>query len=127
MRDGTVLRADVYRPLAAGRFPALLQRTPYSKNRPRASQTFSQLAGRGFVVVVQDTRGRYMSDGVAKPHDEAQDGFDTIAWVAQLPYVNGKVGMFGGSYLATTQLLAATLQATCAGGAVSCLFLCQPL
>jgi uncharacterized protein len=110
MRDGTVLRADVYRPLAPGRFPALLQRTPYSKNTPRASQTFSRLAGRGFVVVIQDTRGRYMSDGVAKPHDEAEDGFDTIAWVAQLPYVNGKVGMFGGSYLATTQLLAATLR-----------------
>jgi hypothetical protein len=110
MRDGAVLRADVYRPLAPGRFPALLQRTPYSKYTPRASQTFSQLAGHGFVVVIQDTRGRYMSDGVAKPHDEAKDGFDTIAWVAQLPYVNGKVGMFGGSYLATTQLLAATLK-----------------
>lgn len=110
MRDGTVLRADVYRPQAPGRFPALLQRTPYSKNPPRAAQTFSALASRGFVVVIQDTRGRYMSQGVASPHDEAQDGFDTIAWVAGLPYVNGKVGMFGGSYLATTQLLAATLK-----------------
>jgi uncharacterized protein len=110
MRDGTVLRADVYHPQAPGRFPALLQRTPYSKNSPRASQTFSDLASRGFVVVIQDTRGRYMSDGVASPHDEARDGFDTIAWVAGLPYVDGKVGMFGGSYLATTQLLAATLK-----------------
>jgi uncharacterized protein len=110
MRDGTVLRSDIYRPRAPGRFSALLQRTPYSKNPARASQEFSELAGRGFVVVIQDTRGRYMSDGVAQPHDEAQDGFDTIAWVAQLPYVNGKVGMFGGSYLATTQLLAATLK-----------------
>lgn len=110
MRDGTVLRADVYHPRASGRFPALLQRTPYSKNPARAAQEFSDLASRGFVVVIQDTRGRYMSDGVARPHDEAQDGFDTIAWVAQLPYVNGKVGMFGGSYLASTQLLAATLR-----------------
>src|SRR5579862_4865203 len=110
MRDGTVLRADVYRPQAPGRFPALLQRTPYSKNPPRAAQTFSALASHGFVVVIQDTRGRYMSDGVASPHDEAEDGFDTVAWVAGLPYVNGKVGMFGGSYLATTQLLAATLK-----------------
>jgi len=110
MRDGTILRADIYRPLAPGRFPALLQRTPYSKNGARASQEFSQLAGRGFVVVIQDTRGRYMSDGIARPHDEAEDGFDTVAWVARLPYVNGKVGMFGGSYLATTQLLAATLK-----------------
>ena len=110
MRDGTVLRADVYRPQAPGRFPALLQRTPYSKNPQRAPREFSALASRGFVVVIQDTRGRYTSDGVARPHDEAQDGFDTIAWVAGLPYVNGKVGMFGGSYLATTQLLAATLK-----------------
>jgi len=110
MRDGTVLRADVYHPRAPGRFPALLQRTPYSKNPARAVGEFSALAGRGFVVVIQDTRGRYMSDGVARPHDEAQDGFDTIAWVAQLPYVNGKVGMYGGSYLASTQLLAATLK-----------------
>ncbi len=110
MRDRTVLRADVYHPRAPGRFPALLQRTPYSKNPARAAKEFSELAGHGFVVVVQDTRGRYMSDGVARPHDEAEDGFDTIAWVAQLPYVNGKVGMFGGSYLATTQLLAATLK-----------------
>jgi putative CocE/NonD family hydrolase len=110
MRDGTLLRADVYRPQAPGRFPALLQRTPYSKNEKGSSQEFSELASHGFVVVIQDTRGRYMSDGMAKPHDEAEDGFDTIAWVAQLPYVNGKVGMFGGSYLATTQLLAATLK-----------------
>jgi putative CocE/NonD family hydrolase len=110
MRDGTILRADVYRPQDAGRFPALLQRTPYSKNGSRAAQEFSALASRGFVVVVQDTRGRYMSDGEARPHDEAEDGFDTIAAVAKLPYVNGKVGMFGGSYLATTQLLAATLK-----------------
>jgi len=110
MRDGTVLRADVYHPRSPGRFPALLQRTPYSKNPARASREFSELARRGYAVVIQDTRGRYTSDGVAKPHDEAEDGFDTIAWVAQLPYVNGKVGMFGGSYLASTQLLAATLK-----------------
>ena len=110
MRDGTILRADVYRPRAPGRFPAILQRTPYSKNGPQAAKDFSALAGRGFVVVIQDTRGRYMSDGVASPHDEAEDGFDTIAAVAQMPYVNGKVGMYGGSYLATTQLLAASLR-----------------
>jgi uncharacterized protein len=110
MRDGTILRADVYHPMAPGRFPAILQRTPYSKNGAHASEEFSDLAKHGVVVVIQDTRGRYTSDGVAKPHDEAQDGFDSVAWVAQLPYVNGKVGMFGGSYLATTQLLAATLK-----------------
>ena len=110
MRDGVMLRADIYRPAVPGRYPALLQRTPYSKNDRGYIEGFRALAARGFAVVVQDTRGRYMSDGVARPHDEAQDGFDTIAWVRSLPYVNGKVGTWGGSYLATTQLLAATLQ-----------------
>ncbi|MBL8137591.1 MAG: CocE/NonD family hydrolase [Acidobacteria bacterium] len=110
MRDGAVLRADVYRPAAPGRRPALLQRTPYSKNPGTADSQFHRLARAGFVVVVQDTRGRYMSDGVAVPHDEGEDGYDTVEWVAQLPYVDGRVGMFGGSYSATVQLLAAPLQ-----------------
>lgn len=110
MRDGVILRADVYRPAAEGTYPVLLQRTPYSKGDDVYEDGFRALAARGFIVVVQDTRGRYMSDGVAKPHDEAEDGFDTIAWVRTLPSANGHVGMWGGSYLATTQLLAATLQ-----------------
>ena len=110
MRDGVVLRADVYRPADANKRPVLLQRTPYSKNDPAYVDGFHALAARGFVVIVQDTRGRYTSDGVAKPHDEAEDGFDTIAWARRLAYADGRVGMWGGSYLATTQLLAATLQ-----------------
>ena len=108
MRDGTVLRADVYRPDATGRFPALLRRTPYSKNSEGSADRFRRLSARGYVVVVQDTRGRYASEGVAVPHDEAVDGHETVEWVAALPYVDGKVGMYGGSYLATTQLLAAS-------------------
>jgi putative CocE/NonD family hydrolase len=110
MRDGTVLRSDIHHPRAPGRFPALLPGTPYSKKDARASQQFGELAGRGLVVVIQDTRGRYMADGEAKPHDEAQDGFGAIAWAARLSYANRKVEMFGGRYLATTQLLAATLK-----------------
>jgi putative CocE/NonD family hydrolase len=110
MRDGVVLRADVYRPAGDGKRPALLQRTPYSKNPEEPRSYFHRLAEAGFVVVVQDTRGRYMSDGVAVPHDEAADGYDTVEWVAKLPYVDGRVGMFGGSYSATTQLLAAPLR-----------------
>jgi putative CocE/NonD family hydrolase len=110
MRDGVVLRADVYRPAGDGRRPALLQRTPYSKNPEEPRSYFHRLAEAGFVVVVQDTRGRYMSDGVAVPHDEGADGYDTVEWVAQLPYVDGRVGMFGGSYSATTQLLAAPMR-----------------
>ena len=110
MRDGVILRADVYRPDAPGRRSALLQRTPYSKNPTQENVAYRRLAAAGFVVVVQDTRGRYMSDGVAVPHDEGEDGHDTVEWVAALPYVNGRVGMFGGSYSATTQLLAAPLR-----------------
>lgn len=110
MRDGVVLRADVYRPAAPGSYPVLLQRTPYSKNDQEAPTRFSALAARGYIVVAQDTRGRYTSDGVAVPHDEAQDGYDSVQWAAGLPGSNGRVGMFGGSYLATTQLEAATLQ-----------------
>ena len=110
MRDGVILRADVYHPAAPGRRPALLQRTPYSKNDRGSERRFSAIASRGFVVIVQDTRGRYTSDGVAIPHDEADDGYDSVQWAASLPWVDGRVGMFGGSYLATTQLEAATRQ-----------------
>lgn len=108
MRDGVVLRADVYRPATLRRLPALLHRTPYSKNPDSDNSLYRRLAEAGFVVVTQDTRGRYTSDGVAVPHDEAADGFDTVEWVASLPFVDGRVGMFGGSYAATTQLLAAS-------------------
>jgi uncharacterized protein len=106
MRDGVVLRADVYRPDAPGQFPVLLQRTPYSKASGSASAR--ALAARGYVVIIQDSRGRYMSDGTARPHDEAADGHDAVEWAASLPYSSGKVGMFGTSYLATTTLQAAT-------------------
>src|SRR5512144_774163 len=94
MRDGVILRADVYRPDTAARLPVLLERTPYSKNPGREDNLFRRLAIRGYVVVVQDTRGRYMSDGVARPHDEAEDGYDTIEWAAALPFSNGRVGTF---------------------------------
>ena len=111
MRDGIVLRADVYRSSAFSEpLPVLLQRTPYSKNDEGAAERFGAIAARGFIVVAQDTRGRYTSDGVAVPHDEALDGYDSVQWAAGLPGSNGRVGMFGGSYLATTQLEAATLQ-----------------
>ena len=109
MRDGVVLRADIYRPQTDAPLPALLRRTPYSKKAPGAEEGFRRLEANGYVVVVQDTRGRYTSDGIARPHDEASDGFDTVEWLAGLPYVNGKVGMYGGSYLATTQLMAASM------------------
>ena len=106
MRDGTILRADVYRPKAEGKFPVLLQRTPYDK---RNEANFAiKAVQRGYVVVVQDVRGRYTSDGEWYPfQNESNDGYDTVEWAAALPYSNGKVGMFGGSYVGATQMLTA--------------------
>ena len=108
MRDGVALRADIYRPDADGKFPVLLQRTPYNKSG--WSMNFAYLAAaRGYVVVIQDVRGRYTSEGDWYPFiHEAEDGYDTVEWVAALPYSDGKVGMFGGSYVGATQMLAAT-------------------
>ena len=106
MRDGVQLVADVYRPDAEGRFPTLLQRTPY--DRKGGSSQAQQLAATGYVVVLQDTRGRFDSEGEFYPFRyERDDGFDSVAWAAALPHSNGRVGMFGGSYVGATQMLAA--------------------
>jgi putative CocE/NonD family hydrolase len=105
MRDGVVLRADIYRPAAEGKFPVLLQRTPYDR---RNFDFGLKGAMRGFVVIIQDVRGRYASDGEFYTFvNEPNDGYDTVEWAAALPYSNGKVGMFGGSYVGATQMLAA--------------------
>jgi putative CocE/NonD family hydrolase len=106
MRDGVILRADIYRPKGEGRFPVLLQRTPYNKSGE--AQFGFEAAERGYVVIVQDVRGRYTSQGEWYPFKyESQDGYDTVEWAASLPYSNGKVGMFGGSYVGATQMLTA--------------------
>ena len=109
MRDGVVLRADVLRPDRPGRFPALLVRTPYGKTYERTDDSFAVRAARaGYVVVFQDVRGRYGSEGVFDPYrQEGQDGYDTIAWVAGLQYCDGQVGLTGLSYPAAVQWLAA--------------------
>jgi len=106
MRDGVMLRADIYRPKAEGRFPVLLQRTPYDK---RGGVDFGpEAAARGYVVIFQDARGRYTSEGEWYTFlHESEDGYDTVEWAAVLPYSNGKVGMFGASYVGATQMLAA--------------------
>jgi uncharacterized protein len=105
-RDGVILRADVYRPAGDRKVPVLLQRTPYNKT---AAADFARRAvSRGFMVVIQDVRGRYNSDGDWYPFKfEANDGYDAVEWAAALPNSNGKVGMFGGSYVGATQMLAA--------------------
>jgi putative CocE/NonD family hydrolase len=106
MRDGVVLRADIYRPKGEGRFPVLLQRTPYNKSGE--AEFGFEAAERGYVVILQDVRGRYTSQGDWYPFKyESQDGYDTVEWAASLPYSNGKIGMFGGSYVGATQMLTA--------------------
>ena len=105
-RDGVTLHADIYRPAADGTYPVLLTRTPYDKNN---SADFGRMGAlRGFMVVVQDVRGRYTSEGEWYPFKhEINDGYDTVEWAAALPHSNGKVGMFSGSYVGATQMLAA--------------------
>jgi putative CocE/NonD family hydrolase len=106
MRDDVTLRADVYRPKEEGKFPVLLVRTPYDKQR--ISNFGHKAAERGYVVIAQDVRGRFESEGEWYPFKyESLDGYDTVEWAAALPYSNGKVGMFGGSYVGATQFLAA--------------------
>jgi putative CocE/NonD family hydrolase len=109
MRDGTVLYADVYRPAAPGKYPVLLQRTPYDKASGIGPGAFAvRAAGEGYAVVVQDARGRWQSDGsfYAFPN-ERQDGFDTAVWINEQPWANGRIGMFGQSYVGLTQWQAA--------------------
>ena len=122
MRDGVTLYADIYRPDAPGRFPVLLMRTPYNKagfadlpeGLPRELNYVRDYAERfvprGYVLVVQDTRSRFTSEGDLHYYPlihEANDGYDTVEWAAQLPWANGKVGTVGQSYMGATQYLLA--------------------
>jgi len=111
MRDGTVLRADVYRPETRTDLPVLLIRSIYDKRS--GIPTFGSahpawFAAQGYVVVVQDCRGRYASEGDFYPYlHEMEDGYDSVEWAARLPGSDGRVGMMGFSYVGATQLLAA--------------------
>ena len=118
MRDGVVLRADIYRPAIAGRFPVLLKRTPYGKyvsfgpggrksGMDWKVEFIPKAVSRGYVVIIQDSRGRHNSDGVWYPFREVEDGYDTVEWASSLPYSSGKVGTWGMSYNGWTQLEAA--------------------
>ncbi len=110
MRDGVVLRANVYRPDAPGLYPVLVSRTPYGKGA--APKGYVEA---GYIVVTQDARGRYASEGKWESfyrfdtHD-AEDGYDTVEWAARLPGSNGKVGTFGVSYPAFLQWRLAPLR-----------------
>ena len=110
-RDGVTLYTDVYRPDTAGRFPVLVVRTPYDKSQEMALTEKEYFPPRGYVVVVQDTRGRFRSEGEFYPFiHEAQDGYDTIEWAAGLPWSDGNVGTVGQSYLGLVQYFAAPQQ-----------------
>ena len=107
-RDGVTLYADIYRPRSSDKFPVILMRTPYDKSVGWAVSPAFKIVPRGYVLIIQDVRGRYTSEGEWYPfrHEQA-DGYDAVEWAASLPYSNGKVGMMGASYVGATQMLAA--------------------
>ncbi len=112
LRDGVTTYADIYRPLEGPPAPAVLVRTPYDKEVNMGTlgvlPQWSKLAERGYVVVVQDTRGRASSEGVFYPFaTEGPDGVDTAAWAAAQEWSNGRVGILGASYFGATTMLAA--------------------
>jgi putative CocE/NonD family hydrolase len=113
MRDGVQLATDLYIPVKNGqppneKLPALLLRTPYDK-ASWGVKVVRWFAERGYLVVTQDCRGRYRSGGKFFPFaQEPNDGADTLAWLAKHPLCNGKVGMFGPSYMGWAQFEAAT-------------------
>lgn len=113
MRDGTILRADVYRPKLKDPVPVILMRTQYGKDtaqvQPSRFRTPQWYASHCYLVVIQDVRGQGASDGVFTEFgNDGSDGYDTVEWAAGLPGSTGKVGMYGSSYVGATQWLAAT-------------------
>ncbi len=103
MRDHVHLSANIFRPAAAGRWPALLVRTPYNKGSV-LSPHYRAFVEHGYALVIQDVRGRHESEGWFRPlEQEGPDGEDTLEWMARQPWCDGKIGMFGGSYLGIAQ------------------------
>lgn len=109
-RDDAKLVADVYTPKAKGTFPVILMRQPYGRDIA-STVVYAQpswIARQGYIVVIQDVRGRGDSEGTFYPfRNEGLDGYDSVEWAAKLPQSNGRVGMYGFSYQGSTQLLAA--------------------
>ncbi|MDB6102625.1 MAG: Aminopeptidase, partial [Gammaproteobacteria bacterium] len=128
LRDGVHLATDVYRPArrgqaVAGRFPVIMERTPYGRNvtnfrdftaanhTPKTRAEVAELYVRnGYVVIFQDCRGRHDSEGeFTKYLNEGADGFDTCRWIIEQPWSNGVIGTMGLSYAAHTQVALACL------------------
>lgn len=109
MRDGVSLATDLYFPQGRnGAHPVVLVRTPYNKTWVESYGRYFSRSG--YVVAVQDVRGRWASEGPWEPFvHEGEDGFDTIEWLAGQEWCNEKVGMVGGSYSGSAQFAAAIL------------------
>lgn len=106
MRDGVRLATNIYRQEGAVPSPVLVSRTPYNKDFLMLDLDY--FVNAGYVVVCQDVRGRFASEGEFNPHaQETADGVDMFAWVAKQPWCNGIIGTFGGSYMGGTQWLPA--------------------
>jgi len=107
MRDGVRLATDIYRPAlqgipVPGRFPVIMERTPYNKDGIESWVRY--FVPRGYIAVGQDVRGRYASEGRWRPHrDDVDDGFDTAKWIGEQPWCNGNLGTVGTSYPGGTQ------------------------
>src|SRR5262249_31121161 len=114
MRDGTLLRADVYRPATTSPVPVVVSRLPYDRSHPLVPSSAldpERAVEAGFAFVCQDNRGRFASDGRFRPfQDDGRDGYDTVEWAAAQPWSSGAVGMAGRSYGGAVQWLAAAEQ-----------------
>lgn len=107
MRDGVKLATDIYFPArdgarVEGKFPVVLERTPY--NKAAGSTAAAHLVPHGYIVIFQDVRGRYKSEGRWRPiRDDPNDGFDTAKWIGAQPWCSGSIGTMGSSYGGATQ------------------------
>ncbi|MFQ6053707.1 MAG: CocE/NonD family hydrolase [Candidatus Bathyarchaeia archaeon] len=110
MRDGVELSVDVYLPGEEGSYPAVLIATPYDNTMKSHVDMARFFVSHGYAFVVEDVRGRYDSGGVWRPFlQEGRDGYDTVEWMAEQPWCDGKIGMMGGSYRGWVQWATARL------------------
>ena len=111
MRDQVSLSSDIYFPIGTGPWPVILIRTPYNNQMPELIiESATYFAQNGYVVVSQDVRGRFDSDGIFEPWvNEFNDGYDTIEWIGKQTWCNGNVGMHGPSYVGNVQWQAAAM------------------